>query len=341
MMMEDRLNRLRKAMDATTHRGHHFTEFQKNKIRNAVNTNMQVAPKRPHSFVLFIIATFAICLAGFFVSTEWFIKPDNEKINSTSSMIWKENHEYKEDGKVIFSIFPDPELQAGKPYGYIFRFNEPFTTYKGKDLSISAFHKETGQRMQVLSPEKITEPSAGYSSLQRFSTNFQVPYSGLWRYEVYLDGKAYGDVVVIVAEKEGTNRVSLPEDLPDHVQEHDFEKINWSRKATTFGRNIIGNENQSGIIGADMPSLTAQKWMWHLWDTNASELTVVGFHKESKTVHPVLNNGYSWTIGLGGENNGADVHAPSAVTIPERGEWAFLLYADGELFDLIVLEINK
>ncbi|MGR3763020.1 hypothetical protein [Rossellomorea sp. NS-SX7] len=338
--MERRLKQLRKAMDSTTHRGKHFTEFQKNKIRNAVNTNMQAEPRRPHSFVLIIVTTLAICLAGFFISTEVFIKQDNEQMNGTSVKEWKVNHEYKEGGETVFSIFPDPELQAGKPYGYIFHFNEPFSTYKGKELSISAVHKGTGQRMQAVPPQEITEPSEGYSSLERFTTSFQVPYSGLWRYEVYLDGKVYGDAVVKVSEKEAAKNVSLPEDLPDYVQEHDVEKIDWNRKAAAFGRNVIGNENQSGIIGADMPSLTPQKWMWHLWGTDASELTVVGYHKESKTVHPILNNVDRWTIGLGGENNGADVHAPSSVTIPERGEWAILLYADGELFDVIVLDIN-
>jgi hypothetical protein len=338
-MMESKLKELKDAMDSTTHKGLHFTEFQKNKIRNAVHTSSTVKTKSPNKFVIFLMTTFAICLIGFFVSTEFLIK-QNETINGSPNT-WQVIHDYKENQKVVFSIFPDPELHAGKPNGYIFSFKEPFDIFKGKELSILAVHKETGQRIEVLSPQKITEPSPGYSSLQRFTTSFQVPYSGLWRYEVYLDGEAYGDVVVSVAEKEEERPVVLPKDIPDYVKKSDFDKINWDRKASTFGRNIIGNEHQSGIIGADMPSLTAQKWMWHLWNTHAAELTVVGYHRETRTIHPVLNNGEGWTIPLGGENNGADVHAPSAVTIPERGEWAFVLYADGKLFDVVVLEIEK
>jgi len=337
--MESKLNELKKAMDSTTHKGRHFTEFQKHKIRNAVHANSTFKTKSPNKFVIFIMTTFAICLLGFFVSTELLVQK-NGTINGSPNT-WKVTHDYEENNKVIFSIFPEPELHADMPNGYIFSFKEPFDTFKGSELSISAVHKETGKRIEVLSPQKIKEPSPGYSSLQRFSTSFQVPYSGLWRYEVYLDGKAYGEVVVSVAEKEEANSVILPEDLPDFVQESDFDTINWNRKATTFGRNIIGNEHQSGIIGADMPSLTAQKWMWHLWNTKATELTVVGYYRETRTVHPVLNNGEGWTIPLGGENNGADVHAPSAVTIPERGEWAFLLYTEKELFDVIVWEINE
>jgi hypothetical protein len=89
-----------------------------------------------------------------------------------------------------------------------------------------------------LSPQKIIEPSTGYSSLQRFSTTFQVPYEVLWKYEVYLDGKAYGDVVVRVAKKAEETPITLPADIPDFVQESDFENIDWERKAVEFGDSV-------------------------------------------------------------------------------------------------------
>jgi hypothetical protein len=57
----------------------------------------------------------------------------------------------------------------------------------------------------------------------------------------------------------------LPEGIPDFVQGSDFEGIDWDNKAVAFNYNIIGNEKKSGVIGADMPSLSNQKWMWHLW----------------------------------------------------------------------------
>ena len=100
-------------------------------------------------------------------------------------------------------------------------------------------------------------------------------------------------------------------------------------------RGIIGNENKSGVIGAAMPSLKSQKWMWHLWEIQNAEntkLTVVGFPKESETVHQILIDG--WTTGLAGANNGADAHIPSSVKIPQSGEWAILLYTDEKLFDI-------
>lgn len=137
---------------------------------------------------------------------------------------------------------------------------------------------------------------------------------------------------------QGEHMVNIPEDIPGFVKESDIRLIEWNKTAEPFGRNLVGNENKSGVIGMDMPSLEGQKWMWHLWDTDAEELTVVGFHRETNTFHPLLLNGTGWTTELGGENNGADQHIPSSVKIPERGEWAILLYADGELFDILVYE---
>jgi hypothetical protein len=81
--------------------------------------------------------------------------------------------------------------------------------------------------------------------------------------------------------------------------------------------------------------------MWHLWGENVEnmELTVVGYHRETETVYPILIDG--WSKSLGGPNNGADAHVPSTVKIPEPGEWAILLYTDGKLFDTLVFEINE
>lgn len=138
-------------------------------------------------------------------------------------------------------------------------------------------------------------------------------------------------------------KLTLPEGIPGFINENDIEKIDWDKKAVTFNGNIIGNENKSGVIGADMPSINInQKWMWHLWANEnpiGTKLTVVGFHRETRTVHQILISG--WTIELGGKNNGADAHAPSSVNIPEAGEWAILLYTDGKLFDTLIYEINE
>ncbi|GGB41185.1 hypothetical protein GCM10011409_18400 [Lentibacillus populi] len=150
-------------------------------------------------------------------------------------------------------------------------------------------------------------------------------------------------MVACTSDATGEKEIVLPDDIPEFVQESDFKQIDWEKKAVEFGeRGIIGNENKSGVIGADMPSLNVQKWMWHLWgikNPGNKKLTIVGFHKETEKVHQILKD--SWTTGLAGPNNGADAHTPSSVKIPESGEWAILLYTDDTLFDTLIYQINE
>lgn len=150
-----------------------------------------------------------------------------------------------------------------------------------------------------------------------------------------------GVLFFLIGCTEKEKEITFPEGIPDYVKESDFSSIDWEKKAVPFGDSgIVGNENKSGVIGAEMPSLNGQKWMWHLWDVdNLGELTVVGYHRESNKVHQILTTG--WSTQLGGENNGADAHAPSSVKIPEKGEWAILLYVDEQLFDILVFDIKE
>lgn len=67
-------------------------------------------------------------------------------------------------------------------------------------------------------------------------------------------------VVACSSEETKETNILLPESIPSFVQESDFTKIDWERKAVEFGDGrIIGNENKSGVIGADMPTLNGQK----------------------------------------------------------------------------------
>jgi hypothetical protein len=339
--MEKELSNLRKAMNSSTHKGIHFTEIQKKKIRASLHQQEINMNKKPNLYIYFITTLAASLFVLLFYTDILSNLSSNEGVKQGAKQAleskWEFRNKYSSNGKELFSVFEDPYLSAGKPFGYIFSFKEPFDAYKGKEIEIYATHKETGERINVLPSKKITEPSSGYSSLGRFTTMLMVPEDGLWKYEVFFDKKLYGDVVLLVGEE-----TFLPTNIPIFVKNSDFEMIDWNRKAVDFGNNILGNENKSGVIGADMPSINInQKWMWHLWgieNSKETELTVVGFHRETGTVHQILTT--SWSIGLGGENNGADAHTPSSVNIPMAGEWAILLYVNGKLFDVIVYNIN-
>ncbi|WBL17052.1 hypothetical protein [Sutcliffiella sp. NC1] len=338
--MENELKNLRKAMNSSTHKGVHFTELQKKKIRASLH--QREVTKKPN-FSIYLITTLAVSLFILLFYTDFlpnFYSSDGINRGSLQPVEseWKVRHEYTKNNQMLFEVFPDPTLSAGKTYGYIFSFKESFDIYKGKDIEIYAIHSDTGERINVLPSKTITEPSGGYSSLQRFTAFFEVPDSGLWKYEVYFNNKLYGDVVLSVGDKVIQNK-----DIPSFVKASDIEIIDWNRKAVNIGNNIVGNKNKSGVIGADMPSINInQKWMWHLWEIEnptETKLTAIGFHRETETWHQIITTG--WTIGLGGANNGADAHAPSSVNIPMPGEWSILLYVDGELFDVLVYNINE
>lgn len=113
---------------------------------------------------------------------------------------WEARNKYEKNGKLLFTMFQDPELRLGKPYGYMFSFNEPFETFKGKELAIYAYHKETGERVTAQHPKKITEPSSGYATLSRFVIFFELPRKGVWKIEFLLDEQIYGTVILPVTD---------------------------------------------------------------------------------------------------------------------------------------------
>lgn len=113
---------------------------------------------------------------------------------------WYVRSEYVKGDDVLFTVYPDPALTAGKAYGYMFNFTEPFETFEQKEMSIYATNRETGKRINVLPPKLITEPSPGYAGLHRFTTTFEIPFGGMWRFDVYLDEKFYGDIVLDIRD---------------------------------------------------------------------------------------------------------------------------------------------
>ena len=250
---------------------------------------------------------------------------------------WDVRNEYSENNKVLFEISPDPNLTVGKPYGYIFSFNEPFETYEDKELAIYAYHKKTGQRVIAVQPTLITEPSPGYNTLGRFTATFEVPLEGLWRYEVRLDGKPYGDVVLNVEQEKN---------VPISIEEQIIQNINWEVSETFQADNYTmrGTPTKVAFIDAPFVQSEGQKYMWHFWgDIPDGKLTVVGIKKDSKEFVPVLTRDeqYVWSYGHpAGPNNGADAHLPSTMELPERGKWALLVYLGDNYIDHIVVDVK-
>ncbi|MEK3884504.1 hypothetical protein [Paenibacillus sp. PL2-23] len=107
---------------------------------------------------------------------------------------------YNQQGELLYRINPDPNVQAGKSYGYIFSFEAPFDTFEGKQLAIMAKHTLTGQQIPI-STELIQSPSPGYDSLNRYSVQFTLPSGGVWVTTVRIDGEVYGESLMVLQEE--------------------------------------------------------------------------------------------------------------------------------------------
>ncbi|MBM7660250.1 hypothetical protein JOC85_001017 [Bacillus mesophilus] len=222
--MEEKLTNLRKAMNSTTHKGTHFTEIQKIKIRKALHGEGKIESIKLKRYLVYVMTPVTIVLAAIMLTFELTNSPVNPSpsqggIHSViTEQNWEPRDQFVKDGKVLFSIYPDPALTAKKSYGYMLSFSEPFETYEGKTLAIYATHKETGLQQTAVPPQTITEPSPGYDSLERFVFFTSVPISGEWKFKVVLDGEAYGDVILYIQEKpEVEHRLMDPNlDLVDY-----------------------------------------------------------------------------------------------------------------------------
>ncbi len=222
---------------------------------------------------------------------------------------------YEANGKVLLEAFPDPELKAGSPFGYLFRFTADMEELKGKRLAIEAVHLASGQRVAAVRPFVVTEPSSGYAGLERFTARFALPLPGAWRYEATLDGRFYADIVL-------------------HAGEPSWEP---SPEFAAGGYNLTGVEGKVGILSPGFVAGQANKYMWSLWgaDEELQGELVVKAVKRGETEMVTLFEG----IRLSGANSALKI--PSSLTLPEPGMWRLLPFVDGVLFDSIVVEAKQ
>lgn len=294
----------------------HFNENLKSQIIKKVNQNSrkkQVYWTRPAFIIIFLFVAVmsTIMLPIYLERTE----PSKVIHTDDRKEKWAVRYEYVRDGVRLFTINPDPQISAGKTYGYMINFTAPFEQFEGKILTIRAIHKETGM-VVTATPHIIIERSSGYSSLDRFTTSFGLPLSGLWRYEVELSGILYGDAVLSVAEP------------------------SWevSPLFTSGTYQLRGIPNKVGFIDAGFIAGKNNKYLWHFWGSEYElngNFKVKALKKGTHQLIDVFSADY-----LGGKNNGADHSIPSSMSLPTSGLWQLLVYMNDQLFGSIVIDVK-
>jgi len=263
-----------------------------------------------------------------FVAGLWFMRdgaarfPSVPQPGSTSTAPSEERKQYYDNGELLFSVYPDPYLQAGKPSGYIFSFEAPFEEFRGKTLAIMAEHKQSGLKLTAVPPAETVKPSSGYESLKRFGTNFTLPLAGTWRYIVELEGSFYGDVVLTVPEGSWE-----PSPL--------FKSGSYEMR---------GVEGKVGFIDAGFKAGLPQKYMWHFWGYDYEldgPFEVKAVRKGSDQIVEVYaSNPLLSSNALGGPINGANRSLPIMMTLPEKGIWRLMPTVGGRALDSIVVEVK-
>lgn len=107
--------------------------------------------------------------------------------------------------------------------------------------------------------------------------------------------------------------------------------------------SMIGEEGRLGFIYDESevtrlyPNKT-QKYMWHFWGTDEDfegNLKIVATNEDEKT-SIIIAEGE-----LAGENNGANRHFPSTISLPKSGIWKLDAYIGDKLFESIFFKVYE
>ncbi|MCR2808040.1 hypothetical protein [Paenibacillus soyae] len=291
----------------------HFTqELKLNVMRRAKNGKKKSSISRWAPVLLIPLAVGALTVG---LLTE-------QSTQSPRAAAWHEGTAFNEQGELLFTIYPDPNVTAGVTFGYLFSFEASFHAFEGKRLEIQAEHRRTGVR-EELSSELITTPSSGYDSLQRYTAQFALPIGGEWIITVLLDDVPYGNSLL-----------TLEDPMP------------WSPSPvfSSDSSSMRGEEGKIGIIDVDFRAGQAQKVMWHFWggvDSLDGPFQVKAVKEHSEAMIEVFSSApFSSANALAGALNGADRHTVSSIELPEAGKWRLLPYVGGRLLDPVVVEVQ-
>jgi hypothetical protein len=300
-----------KRMAESSFADRHFTKQLTNRVLHRVNETFR-SSRRVYKcgagavIIMLLIVVLVFGLVG---------SPSGVHVNVL------EQKAYYEQGRMIFSVAPQPDARAGEMNGYVFHFEDAMETFKGKTLTIQAEQLQTG-RLETVASEKIETPSNGYPGLERYAIRFALPLEGMWRLDVKLDDQLYGHVTVYM-------------DAPSWEISPIFQSGNYIMR---------GIEKQVGFIDAGFIAGSSQKYMWHFWGTDEAlggPFQVYAVMEGSNILFQVYSSDVlSSANAFGVELNGADRHIPTMMMLPEKGRWRLLPYVHGRLFHSIVVDVK-
>jgi hypothetical protein len=260
-------------------------------------------------FSVILLFGFAAALMNLPVTRDWRTEYVSK---STFEKMWQIRSEFKKNGKLLFRVTSDPGLSAGKPFKYNIQFTNAMTKSSDKVMSIVATHKDTGTKVVALPKQEFN--SDGIE--QPLTFNAGLPLSGLWKYDIELDGVVIGDVVM-------------------EVQEPSWE-LSSTFNTGTF--RMRGTEGRIGIMEAGFRGGRNNRYLWHFWGSEqelGGTFKLMAVQRESRELKELISSAQ-----LNNGVNGADRMLLTSLTLPSSGRWQLMAYINERLFDSIIVEVR-
>lgn len=301
-----------------------FTEEMKSSVlNNAANGSVRMGRKKRRSPTRLRITTASVFMLLLIMAAwGWRESPVIQQLIPIkgwgNAANWAPRSVYSEDGIVKLQAFPGGDYAAGSPAGAWWNLLTPIQDLEGKNIRISAVHRDTGITLEELAETKISSDMA-YNDFTRVSSRFALPLSGLWRFDVMVDQEKYGDIVV---------------DVPDSSWEPSpsFRSGNYAMTGVEGRLGFI----HPGWFNANQPN----KYMWHFWGRDeelTGDLHITAVKRNTSEIIDVFK-----VAGLRPSPlNGADAAIPTSMSLPSPGLWRIMVSINGQLFDSVIVEVGK
>jgi hypothetical protein len=122
----------------------------------------------------------------------------NEELVLTNQVI--------KNGEVVVEASPGGGFVAGTPSGCWWSIHFPFEEIKDKNFKIIANHPKTKKQFSEIELARIGDKGIDYNGFTRVSSEFYIPISGVWKFDVYIDGNLLGSVIFDVPDSSLANR---------------------------------------------------------------------------------------------------------------------------------------
>jgi hypothetical protein len=130
----------------------------------------------------------------------------NEELVLTNQVI--------KNGEMVVEASPGGGFVAGTPAGCWWSIHFSFEEIKNKSFKVIATHPKTNQQFSEIELARIGDKGIDYNGLTRVSSEFKIPSSGVWKFDVYIDGDLLGSVFFDVPDSSLAYQTDLVSKIP-------------------------------------------------------------------------------------------------------------------------------